>query len=120
MDLVIANYVYEHVEDNTQKVMRYTNVFPENQVFTWNDTAASALPVPADALGHLPHRDARACRLEPPKHTFYVDNIFVYQPLPAVKSMYYMDVDLYRYFIGRADQSVNEKVMVAGWISRSG
>ena len=44
--------------------------------------------------------------------TFYVDNIFVYQPLPAVKSIYYMDVDLYRYFIGRADQSVNEKVMV--------
>ena len=54
----------------------------------------------------------RACRLELPKHTFYVDNIFVYQPLPAVKSIYYMDVDLYRYFIGRADQSVNEKVMV--------
>ena len=47
-----------------------------------------------------------------PKHTFYVDNIFVYQPLPFVKSMYYMDLDLYRYFIGRADQSVNESVMV--------
>ena len=26
--------------------------------------------------------------------------------------MYYLDVDLYRYFIGRSDQSVNEKVMV--------
>ena len=50
--------------------------------------------------------------LELPKHTFYVDNIFVYQPLPWVKNMYYLDVDLYRYFIGRADQSVNEKVMV--------
>ena len=47
-----------------------------------------------------------------PKHTFYVDNIFVYQPLPYIKSMYYMDLDLYRYFIGRADQSVNESVMV--------
>ena len=47
-----------------------------------------------------------------PKHTFYVDNIFVYQPLPYVKSMYYMDLDLYRYFIGRSDQSVNESVMV--------
>ena len=47
-----------------------------------------------------------------PKHTFYVDNIFVYQPLPYVKSMYYMDLDLYRYFIGRADQSVNESIMV--------
>ncbi len=41
-----------------------------------------------------------------------MDNIFVYQPLPFVKSIYYMDVDLYRYFIGRADQSVNESVMV--------
>ena len=54
----------------------------------------------------------RDCNLELPKHTFYVDNIFVYEPLPAVRNMYYMDVDLYRYFIGRSDQSVNEQVMV--------
>lgn len=27
--------------------------------------------------------------------------------------MYYMDVDFYRYFIGREDQSVNEKVMIS-------
>ena len=54
----------------------------------------------------------RDCGMVLPKHTFYVDNIFVYQPLPFVKSMYYMDLDLYRYFIGRADQSVNESVMV--------
>ena len=47
-----------------------------------------------------------------PKHTFYVDNIYVYTPLPKVKNMYYMDVDFYRYFIGRDDQSVNEKVMI--------
>ena len=54
----------------------------------------------------------RQCGLTLPKHTFYVDNIFVYYPLPQVKRMYYMDLDLYRYFIGREDQSVNEKVMV--------
>ena len=41
-----------------------------------------------------------------------MDNIFVYEPLPFVKNIYYMDVDLYRYFIGRADQSVNESVMI--------
>lgn len=52
------------------------------------------------------------CGLELPKHTFYVDNIFVYYPLPYVKTLYYMDTDLYRYFIGRADQSVNEQVMI--------
>ena len=47
-----------------------------------------------------------------PKHTFYVDNIFVYLPLPHCKKLYYLDLDLYRYFIGREDQSVNEKVML--------
>jgi hypothetical protein len=54
----------------------------------------------------------RECGLELPKHTFYVDNIYVYKPLPYVRTMYYMDVDFYRYYIGRDDQSVNEKVMI--------
>ncbi len=54
----------------------------------------------------------RECGLELPKHTFYVDNIYVYKPLPYVRTMYYLDVDFYRYFIGREDQSVNEKVMI--------
>ena len=48
-----------------------------------------------------------------PKHTFYVDNIYVYYPLPFVRKIYYLDVDFYRYFIGRDDQSVNEKNMIA-------
>ena len=113
VDLLVCNYVYEHVEDNTQKVMRYTNVFPQNRVFTWNDIGRFR-PSQYLLMHSVIYRTEmlRACGLELPKHTFYVDNIFVYQPLPSVKSMYYMDVDLYRYFIGRADQSVNEKVMV--------
>ena len=113
VDMLICNYVYEHVEDNTQKVMRYTNVFPQNRVFTWNDIGRFR-PSQYLLMHSVIYRTEmlRACGLELPKHTFYVDNIFVYQPLPSVKSMYYMDVDLYRYFIGRADQSVNEKVMV--------
>jgi hypothetical protein len=55
----------------------------------------------------------RRCGLKLPEHTFYVDNIFVYTPLPHVKTMYYLNVDLYRYFIGREDQSVNEQVMIS-------
>ena len=113
VDMVIANYVYEHVEDNTQKVMGYANVFPKNKIFTWNDIGrfrASQYLLMHSVIYRT--KLLRKCGLELPKHTFYVDNIFVYQPLPYVKTMYYMDLDLYRYFIGRADQSVNEKVMV--------
>ena len=54
----------------------------------------------------------KLCQLKLPKHTFYVDNIYVYYPLPHVRTLYYLNVDFYRYFIGREDQSVNEKIMI--------
>ena len=55
----------------------------------------------------------RESEVKLPEHTFYVDNIFVFEPLPVVQKMYYMNVNFYRYFIGREDQSVNEKVMIS-------
>ena len=112
-DLMICNYVYEHVEDNTSHTVRYTNVFPQNRLFSW--THVGHFRPDQNLLMHsVMYRTQvlRDCGMVLPKHTFYVDNIFVYQPLPYVKNMYYLDVDLYRYFIGRSDQSVNEKVMV--------
>jgi glycosyltransferase involved in cell wall biosynthesis len=113
LDLMIANYVYEHVEDGTHHTVDYKHIFPENRVFTWDDVGH--FRVSQYLLMHsVIYRTQllRDCGLELPKHTFYVDNIFVYQPLPSVKTMYYMNEDLYRYFIGRVDQSVNEGVMV--------
>ena len=113
LDLMICNYVYEHVEDGTQKVMGYTNVFPVGREFTWGEIGRFH-PSQYLLMHSVIYRTQllRDCGLELPKHTFYVDNIFVYEPLPHVKTIYYMDEDLYRYFIGRADQSVNEQVMV--------
>ena len=112
-DLMICNYVYEHVEDGTSHTVRYTNVFPENRLFNWVHVRHFR-PDQNILMHSVMYRTEvlRQCGMVLPKHTFYVDNIFVYQPLPYVKSMYYMDLDLYRYFIGRADQSVNESVMV--------
>ena len=113
LDLMMANYVYEHVADNTQNVVDYKGILPEGRVFTWKEIGK--FPPSKNILMHsVIYRTEilRQSGMELPKHTFYVDNIFVYQPLPFVKTMYYMDLDLYRYFIGRADQSVNESIMV--------
>ena len=113
LDLMMANYVYEHVADNTQNVVDYKGILPEGRVFTWKEIGK--FPPSKNILMHsVIYRTQvlRDCGMVLPKHTFYVDNIFVYQPLPYVKSMYYMNLDLYRYFIGRSDQSVNESVMV--------
>ena len=113
VDLLICNYVYEHVLDYTSKAIRYGNALPVERVFGWEDIGH--FHIQQNLLMHsLIYRTQvlRDCELRLPKHTFYVDNLFAYIPLPYVKSMYYLDLDLYRYFIGRDDQSVNEKVMV--------
>ena len=112
-DLMICNYVYEHTEDGTSHTVRYTNIFPQERLFTWMHVGHFR-PDQNLLMHSVMYRTEvlRKCGMVLPKHTFYVDNIFVYQPLPFVKTMYYMDLDLYRYFIGRADQSVNESVMV--------
>ena len=113
VDMLLANYVYEKPSLHKHKVIRYDGVFPENQVFTWGDV--KRFKVSQNILMHsviYRTKMLRDCQLELPEHTFYVDNIFVYNPLPFVKKMYYVNADLYRYFIGRDDQSVNEKVMI--------
>lgn len=113
IDLMLVNYVYEHTADNTQEVMKYTRMLPVEQLFTWDDCGHFGL-TKYILMHSVIYRTQmlRDCGLTLPRHTFYVDNIFVYVPLPECKCIYYMDVDLYRYFIGREDQSVNETVMI--------
>lgn len=113
LDTLICNYVYEKDGAKKKRVMRYKSVFPENQIFTWTDSAE--LNLGQYVLMHsLIYRTQllRECGLKLPEHTFYVDNIFAFQPMIYVKTLYYLNVNLYRYYIGRDDQSVNEKVML--------
>ncbi len=112
-DLVVANYVYEKVHEGTRTVIRYKNVFPVEEEFSWEEVGRFN-PSQYLLMHSVIYRTEllRDMGLELPQHTFYVDNIFVYVPLPHVKSIYYLDVDMYRYFIGREDQSVNESVMM--------
>jgi len=111
-DMMLANYVYEKEGKRHKKVLRLKG-FPKDTQFTWSD-------IRCFYTGHyilmhsVMYRTAllRDCGIRLPEHTFYVDNLYVYLPLPYVKTMYYMDEDLYRYYIGRTDQSVNEKIMI--------
>jgi glycosyltransferase involved in cell wall biosynthesis len=113
VDMFISNYVYEKEGKKRKKVMQYRTAFPTDQVFTWDDV--KFLHVGQYILMHsVIYRTQmlKDCGLELPKHTFYVDNVYVYHPLPYVKKMYYMDVNFYRYYIGREGQSVQEQIMI--------
>ena len=113
LDMMISNFVYEKQGAKHKRVMRYASVLPQNRLFQWED--AKRFRKGQYILMHsVIYRTKllKDCGLELPEHTFYVDNLLVCEPLPFVKNLYYMDVDFYRYFIGRDDQSVNEKVMI--------
>lgn len=114
LDMMISNFVYEKEGARHKSATRYHNILPQGQLFGWEETRN--FKIGKYILMHsVIYRTQllRDCHLVLPKHTFYVDNLFVYVPLPYVKTMYYLDVDFYRYYIGREDQSVNEKVMIS-------
>jgi glycosyltransferase involved in cell wall biosynthesis len=113
LDMVLSNFVYEKQGASRKKVMRYTNSIPENKIFTWND--CGHFHTGTYILMHsIIYRTKMLIDsgLQLPEHTFYVDNIFAFYPLPHVEKMYYLNVDFYRYFIGRDDQSVQETIMI--------
>lgn len=112
VDMYISNFVYDKVGKIKKKRMVYSNAFPQGRIFDWDES--KKLKVGQYILMHsVIYRTKllKDCNLLLPEHTFYVDNIFVFYPLPYVKKLYYINVDLYYYFIGRDDQSVNETVM---------
>ena len=113
VDLFISNYVYEKVHEGTLTTISYRMALPRKKVFTWGDIGRFR-PDQNLLMHSLCYRTdvLRAHELPMPPHTFYVDNIYAYVPLPNCETLYYADIDLYRYFIGREGQSVNEEIMV--------
>lgn len=114
LDMLVSNFVYEKEGEKRKKVMNYRHILPENRVFTWSDCRRFIKG--RYILMHsviFRTKLLRDCGLQLPEHTFYVDNIYVFVPLLYVKNMYYLDVNFYRYYIGREDQSVNEKIMIS-------
>lgn len=114
IDMLISNFVYEKEGAKHKKVMRYSSSLPEGRIFHWDEVRH--MGVSRYFLMHsviFRTQLLRDCALKLPLHTFYVDNLFVFKPLPYVRNLYYLDVNFYRYYIGRADQSVNESVMIS-------
>ncbi len=114
IDMLVSNYVYEKVGVEHKKCIHYRNVLPQDEIFRWEDIGRFHLGQYILMHSVIYRTDLlKLIQLTLPKHTFYVDNIYVYFPLPHVRKLYYLDVDFYRYYIGREDQSVNEKNMIA-------
>lgn len=113
VDMVVSDFVYDKVGARHKKVMRYPFAIPQNKVLRWEEVGS--FPKGHYLLMHSVIYRTQLLResgLDLPRHTFYVDNLFVYVPMAQVKTLYYVDKVFYHYFIGREDQSVQEGVMI--------
>ena len=112
VDLYVTNYVYEHAKDNSKYVMHYRKLLPLDTLFTWSEMKHIRLETVFLMHSLMYRLDVlKESNMELPNHTFYVDDIYAYIPLPYVKNIFYHDLDLYHYFIGREGQSINYDTM---------
>ena len=113
VDLLLVDTMYEYAADNSQKLMTFQKYVPVEEYITWSDMKKLAIDQYFTLHCMIYRTDIlRKSGVQCPEHCFYVDNVIAYIPLPHVKTIYYLPVPLYRYFIGREDQSVNTDVMI--------
>ncbi len=112
-DLVVCNYVYTYTDGRKEQTISFANVYEEGKVLTWNDIHRLKL-TQYPSLHSMMYKKSvlDKSNIDLPKHVFYEDNLFIYLPLVNTNTIYYLNLDLYRYYIGRADQSVQETQLI--------
>jgi len=112
VDLAVTNYYYVHSDGIGDRSINYSNALPKGCIFGWKDTKPFFMHQMLTIHSCTFRTEVMRRSGEPlPKKVFYEDNLMVCKTLPNVSRMTYMDTDLYRYWIGRPDQSVQQNVM---------
>ncbi len=114
-DVFITNFIYDKLSDNTRYVSSYEKNFALGECSwenskpfkLWHMLLMHALTYKTELL--------RQTGIVLPKHTFYEDNVFAYIPLLKTRKLYYLNVNLYHYYIGREGQSVNMQNLVRNY-----
>lgn len=114
VDLLLSNFIYDKVGARHKFVVNYRHILPENVIFGWQDARYFRMGKYIQ-MHSIIYRTQLLfdCGLELPKHTFYVDEIYAYIPLAMVEKLMYVNENVYHYYIGREDQSVQEDIMIS-------
>lgn len=113
VDLAVTNYYYVHTDGVGDRSIDYSSVLPKDRIFEWKDTKRFKIYQMLTIHSCTFKTELLKSWHDPlPRKVFYEDNLMICKCLPRVKKMYYFPHDLYRYWIGRPDQSVQETVMM--------
>lgn len=111
-DLIVTNYVYSYDKKKPQ-VINFKNVFKNNETIFWNDIKKFRTTQYLSLHSMMYKKSILdKTKIELPKHISYEDNLFIYLPLIHTKTVYYLNVNFYCYYIGREGQSVSEENLI--------
>ena len=112
-DLVVTDYTKEFVYEGNSQKMIYTSLEP-NKVYDFNNFDLKLLNDEYFVMATSTYKTEVLLKsnLKLMEKTFYVDMQYNIVPISEVNNFVYFDLDIYRYFIGRKDQSVNTNSFV--------
>jgi glycosyltransferase involved in cell wall biosynthesis len=113
-DLLLTDYVYDHLPSGTRRTMSYRSFLPQGRTFGWDEVGR---PGPDEFVMIHAAWYATACLRASgvllPTGVSYMDSILLLRPMPYVRRLRYVDAAPYLYAIGREGQSINVDVIGA-------
>ena len=112
-DLVVHDYVYDAEAKKKTFRVSYRGVIPSGRVLSWDQTRR--FHIWNQFMIHCLIYRTRLLRdrgYTLPEHTFYEDNLYIFQPLFWTKKLLYYPQPLHLYSVGRSDQSIYEATML--------
>lgn len=111
IDVIFTDHTFEKVGVNTQILQGLSKYFTPYEVLEVNKVK---WPKEIITMHSIIYRTEllRDINYEQVEGIPYTDSQYSMIPLGFAKTMYYLDIPLYRYYIGRHEQSINLKVMI--------
>ncbi len=107
-DLVVTNYRQEHVY-NEKSILNEYNGLEEGKLYNFDSVDLKKLKGEYFVMATSTYKleVLKKSNLHLLEKTFYVDMQYNIEPIINVKNFIYYNLDIYRYYIGRPEQSVN-------------
>ncbi len=107
-DLVITNYSKEHVYNGASEFLEYKDL-EDGKEYDFDTMDLEILHGEYFVMATSTYKTEtlRKAGVELFEKTFYVDMQFNCMPIKEINTIKYYNLDIYRYYIGRPDQSMN-------------
>lgn len=107
-DLVITDYSKEYVNDGISNNIVYENL-KDSKEYYFDDFDLKLLGSSFFAMATMTYKTdiLKKLKFQLPEKTFYVDMLYNVIPILKINTFTYFKCNIYKYFIGRMEQSVN-------------